>query len=129
MNEDIRAQLGSRERQIVEAVYRLGRATVTEVQAAISNPPSYSAVRAMLNLLETKGHLKHEREGMRYVYLPVVSPEKAQRSALRHLISTFFQGSSVEAAAALLEMSAKDITPEEREHLTALIKRAESEGR
>src|SRR5215213_5387317 len=111
MNEDIRAQLGSRERQIVEAVYRLGRATVTEVQAAIPNPPSYSAVRAMLNLLETKGHLKHEREGMRYVYLPVVSPEKAQRSALRHLISTFFQGSSVEAAAALLEMSAKDITP------------------
>jgi predicted transcriptional regulator len=129
MNEDIRAELGRRERQIVEAVHRLGRASVTEVQAAIPKPPSYSAVRAMLNLLETKGHLRHEQEGIKYVYLPVVAPKKAQRSALRHVVSTFFHGSPVAAAAALLEMSDEKISPEERRQLAALIKRAESEGR
>lgn len=129
MNEDIRTDLGSRERQIVEAVYRLGQATVAEVRAAIPNPPSYSAVRAMLNLLESKGHLRHEQKGMKYVYLPVVAPKKAQKSALRHLVSTFFQGSPAAAAAALLEMSGENITSKERERLMALINRAESEGR
>lgn len=129
MSEDIRAQLGSRERQIVETVYRLGKATVGEVRDALPNPPSYSAVRAMLNLLETKGHLRHEQKGLKYVYLPVVATGKARKSALRHLVSTFFNGSPVAAAAALLEMSAEELSPQEKEHLNALIERAEKEGR
>jgi predicted transcriptional regulator len=129
MSGDIRAQLGSRERQIVEAVYQLGRASVAEVRDALPNPPSYSAVRAMLNLLELKGHLKHEQEGIKYVYLPVVAPKKAQKSALRHIVSTFFNGSPIAAAAALLEMSDTKISSEEKEQLTALIERAEKEGR
>jgi predicted transcriptional regulator len=129
MNEDLRTQLGRRERQIVDAVYRLRKASVAEVRAALPDPPSYSAVRAMLNLLEKKGHVRHERDGIRYRYLPVVTPKKAQRSALRHLVSTFFHGSPVAAATALLEMSGAKISREERERLEALIARAESEGR
>jgi BlaI family transcriptional regulator, penicillinase repressor len=129
MNEDLRTQLGRRERQIVDAVYRLRKASVAEVRAALPDPPSYSAVRAMLNLLEKKGHVRHERDGIRYLYLPVVTPKKARRSALRHLVSTFFHGSPVAAATALLEMSGAKISREEREKLEALIARAESEGR
>jgi predicted transcriptional regulator len=129
MNEDIRAQLGGRERQIIETVYWLGKATVREVRDALPDPPSYSAVRAMLNLLENKGLLRHERKGLKYVYLPVVAARQARKSALRHLVSTFFNGSPAAAAAALLEMSAEEISAEETEHLTALIKRAEKEGR
>ena len=129
MSEDIRAQLGGRERQIIETVYRLGKATVREVRDALPNPPSYSAVRAMLNLLETKGLLRHEQTGLKYVYLPVVATKKARKSVLRHLVSTFFNGSPAAAAAALLEMSAEEISAEEKGHLTALIKRAEKEGR
>jgi BlaI family transcriptional regulator, penicillinase repressor len=129
MSEDIRAQLGSRERQIIETVYRLGKATVAEVREALPNPPSYSAVRAMLNILESKGHLRHEQDGLKYVYLPVVARKNARASALQHLVSTFFNGSKIAAAAALLEMSGEEISPEEKEHLDALIKRAEKEGR
>jgi len=129
MNEDIRADLGSRERQIVEAVYRLGKATVAEVREVLPNPPSYSAVRAMLNLLETKGHLKRDQNGMRHIYSPVVAPKKAQKSALRHMVSTFFDGSPAAAAAALLEMSNTKISSEEKEQLISLIARAEKEGR
>ena len=129
MNEDIRAQLGGRERQIIETVYRLGKATVREVRDALPDPPSYSAVRAMLNLLENKGLLRHEQKGLKYVYLPVVAARQARKSALRHLVSTFFNGSPAAAAAALLEMSAEKISAEEKEHLTAIIKRAEMEGR
>lgn len=126
-NQDIKAQLGGRERQIVEAVYRLGKATVAEVRTAIPDPPSYSAIRAMLNLLESKGHLRHEQDGIRYVYLPVVTQKKAQRSALKHLVRTFFSGSPIDAAAALLEDAR--ISPEERQRLFAVITGAEEEGR
>lgn len=129
MDEDIRTQLGSRERQILEAVYKLGKATVAEVRAALSDPPSYSAVRTMLNLLETKGHLKRNQNGMRHVYSPAVAQKKARKSALRHLVSTFFNGSPAAAAAALLEMSDLDVSAEEKEQLAALIARAEREGR
>ena len=129
MSEDIRSQLGSRERQIIETVYRLGKATVAEVRDALPNPPSYSAVRAMLNILETKGHLQHEQDGLKYVYLPVVAAKNARKSALRNLVSTFFNGSAAAAAAALLEMSGEEISPEEKEQLNALIERAEKEGR
>jgi predicted transcriptional regulator len=83
----------------------------------------------MLNLLEEKGHVKHKRTGIRYVYVPAIAPSKARQSALRHLVSTFFEGSTLAAAAALLEMSEGRLSPEEREHLSALIARREGEGR
>src|SRR5438045_1404642 len=121
MSEDFGAHLGRRERQIVDAVYRLGKAGVAEIRAALPDPPSYSAVRAMLNLLEKKGHVRHERDGLRYVYSPVVTQKKARRSALRHIVATFFGGSPVAAAAALLEMSDAKIPREEKEQLATLI--------
>ena len=86
------AQLGRRERQIVDAVYRLGRASVSQVREALDDPPSYSAVRGMLNLLEEKGHLRHVSEGLRYVYLPVVEPARASRSAMAHVVHTLRSG-------------------------------------
>jgi predicted transcriptional regulator len=129
MNQDIATKLGRRERQIVEVLYRLGKASVAEVLAALPDPPSYSAVRGMLALLEDKGHVRHKREGMRYIYTPAVAPAKARQSALRQLVSTFFEGSPMAAAAALLEMSGEGLTAEERDQLWALIARREKEGR
>ena len=119
-------QLGKRERQIMDVIYRLGRATVSEVQEALSDPPSYSAVRGMLRFLEEKGLLRHEQDGIRYVYLPTVEPKKARKSALRHLVQTFFSGSSQEAAAALIEDGMSD---EEMDRLAALLAKARKEGR
>jgi predicted transcriptional regulator len=127
MGENAGIQLGRRERQILEVLYRLGKASVSEVRANLPDPPGYSAVRGMLNLLEDKGHVRHRRDGIRYVYAPAIAPGKARQSALRHLVSTFFQGSTLAAAAALLEMSER-LSPEEREHLSALIARREKEG-
>lgn len=129
MSEDARSQLGRRERQIIEVLYRLGKASVAEVLANLPDPPTYSAVRGMLNLLEEKGHVKHKRDGIRYVYVPAVAPMKARQSALRHLVSTFFDGSMPAAAAALLEMSGNRLSTEERDQLTALIAQRETEGR
>ncbi len=129
MSDDLSISLGRRERQIVEAVYRLGKAGVAQVRAELPDAPSYSAVRAMLNLLEGKGYLKHERDGVRYVYAPSIAPKKARQSALRHLVSTFFQGSPVAAATALLELPGATVSPEDRTRLNELIARAEKEGR
>jgi BlaI family penicillinase repressor len=129
MPEDAGIQLGRRERQIVEILYRLGKASVAEVLANLPDPPSYSAVRGMLKLLEEKGHVRHRRDGMRYVYAPVIAPVKARQSALRHLVSTFFEGSTLAAAAALLEMSDDRLSAEERKQLSALIARREGEGK
>jgi BlaI family transcriptional regulator, penicillinase repressor len=128
MNEDIGIQLGRRERQIVEVLYRLGKASVAEVLADLPDPPSYSAVRGMLTLLEEKGFVRHKRDGMRYVYTPAIAASKARQSALRQLVSTFFEGSPLAAAAALLEMSDDKLSAEEREQLSALIARREKEG-
>lgn len=129
MKEEIGNQLGRRERQIVEVLYRLGTASVADVLANLPDPPSYSAVRGMLSLLEEKGYVRHKRDGMRYVYTPVIAPAKARQSALRQLVSTFFEGSPLAAAAALLEMSDHKLTAEERAQLSALISRREREGR
>jgi predicted transcriptional regulator len=129
MSMDAGIQLGRRERQIVEILYRLGKASVAQVRSNLPEPPTYSAVRGMLSLLEQKGHVSHLREGMRYVYTPVVAPVKARQSALRHLVSTFFEGSTLAAAAALLEMSDGKLSPEERKQLAALIVHREGEGR
>ena len=128
MKQDIGNRLGARERQIVEALYRLGKASVAEVLANLPDPPSYSAVRGMLGLLEEKGYVRHKRDGMRYVYAPAIAPAKARQSALRQLVSTFFEGSPLAAAAALLEMSEHKLSAEEREQLSALIDRREEEG-
>ena len=122
-------KLGRRERQILEAIYRLGRASASDVLAQLPDPPSYSAVRAMLRILEEKGHLRHESDGPRYVYLPIVPRDRARRSALRHVVDTFFSGSVEQAVAALIESSDARLRPEELERLSERIARARKQGR
>ena len=122
-------KLSRRERQIMDVLYRLGRATAAEVHQLIPDPPSYSAVRAMLRVLEEKKHIRHEEKNLRYVFVPVVPPDKARRSAVRHLLDTFFDGSPEQAMATLLDVSAADLSQEELERLAALIERAKQEGR
>lgn len=129
MSPHVHADLGRRERQIVEVVYRLGRATVAEVLDSLPDPPSYSSVRAMLRILESKGHLKHQQEGPRYVYLPALRREKASRSALDHLVRTFFDGSTARAAAALLEDADARLSDADIERLSKLIHKARRQGR
>jgi predicted transcriptional regulator len=121
--------LGRRERQIIDVVYRLGRASVSEVRAELSDPPSYSAVRGMLNLLEEKGHLRHVQEGLRYVYLPVVAPVEASRSAMAHVVRTFFGGSAAGAASALFDLPDRKFSRDELMQLSQLVKQALKEGR
>jgi predicted transcriptional regulator len=120
-------ELGKRERQIMDAIYRLGRATVAEVRAELADPPTYSAVRGMLRFLEEKGLLRHVQDGVKYVYLPTVAPSKARRSALQRLVRTFFRGSTREAVAALLDE--KKLSKEELDRLQELIDLARKEGR
>lgn len=120
--------LGKRERQIVEAVYRLGEASVGEVRQALPDPPSYSAVRAMLNTLMEKGVLAFRQEGKRYLYRPVASKEKVRRSALRELVKNFFSGEPADAVAALLDGSAGRLTADDIERLKQLIDEAEVES-
>jgi predicted transcriptional regulator len=120
------SNLGRRERQIMDIVFRLGRATAQEVLAELADPPSNSAIRGMLRLLEEKGYLTHEQDGPRYVYRPTVAPEQASRSAMRHLISTFFGGSRESAVAALLDDA--PISAEEYERLTGLLRAAQQTG-
>jgi BlaI family transcriptional regulator, penicillinase repressor len=121
--------LGRRERQIVEIVYRLGRASVADVRAEMPDPPTYSAVRGMLNLLEEKGHLRHVQDGLRYIYLPVVKPIQASRAALAHVVKTFFGGSTADAAAALFQLNGPKLTQEELTELSRLVNEALKEGR
>jgi predicted transcriptional regulator len=123
------AQLGRRERQIVDAVYHLGRASVAEVRAELDDPPSYSAVRAMLNLLEEKGHLRHVADGLRYVYLPVVDPTHARKSAMAHVVRTFFAGSTANAASTLFELPDQKWSRDELTQLSRLVSQALKEGR
>lgn len=127
MADDVASKLSRRERQIMDAIYQLGRATVADVIEKLPDPPSYSAVRALLGILEDKGVLRHEQEGARYVYLPTVPREKARKSALKNLVTTFFNGSSREAIAALLDETRLSKT--ELQSLTELIEKAKKEGR
>lgn len=115
------AELGRRERQIVEALHRLGTGSVAEVRDALPDPPSYSAVRTMLGLLEDKGYVGHTEDGRRYVYHPVVPREKVSRSALSHLVRTFFGGSRERAMVALLDLSDEPLSGEELERLRRLV--------
>jgi predicted transcriptional regulator len=121
--------LSRRERQIMDIVYRLGRATAAEVRENLPDPPSYSAVRAMLRVLEEKGQLVHAQEGPRYVFRATVSVEAARRSALRRLMRTFFDNSLAEAVATLLDVSASNLSDEELDRLARLIDDARREGR
>ena len=123
------SELSRRERQIMDVIYARGRATVAEVRAGLPDPPTYSAVRALLRILEQKGHLRHEQDGPRYVFLPTVPAEKARESALRHLLRTFFDGSAEGAVAALLDLEAGELSAEEYDRLAARIERAREEGR
>ncbi|MGK2960912.1 MAG: BlaI/MecI/CopY family transcriptional regulator [Gemmatimonadaceae bacterium] len=121
--------LSRRERQIMDILYRLGSATAAEVKENLPDAPGYSAVRALLRILEEKGHLKHAYDGPRYVYAPVVSRPAAQKSALKQIVKTFFDGSPSNAVAALLDMSASDLSDTELEQLARLVENAKREGR
>ena len=121
--------LSRRERQIMDRVYRRGKATAAEVMADLPEAPSYSAVRTMLRLLEEKGHLQHEQDGPRYVYLPTVARENARVNALKHLVSTFFNGSAEQAMAALLEISDSNLSDDQLSRMQQMIEDARAEGR
>jgi predicted transcriptional regulator len=121
--------LSRRERQIMDVVYRLGRAGVSEVQEGMPDAPGYSAVRAMLGKLEAKGYLSHWQEGARYVYEPMLAREEAGESALARMVRTFFDGSAARAAAAMLEMSSAELTEQELDELAARIEEARNRGR
>ena len=122
-------ELSRRERQIMSIVHRLGRATAADVLAELRDPPSYSAVRAMLRILEEKGQLEHEQDGPRYVYFATIPVERAGRSALRDVVATFFAGSAEDAVATLIDMNERKLTSEELDRLARLIDRAREEGR
>jgi len=120
---DALRQLGRRERQIMNTMFRLGRASVAEVLAQLDDPPSYSAVRTMLRYLESKGYLRHEQEGRVYFYLPTIRADDARRSALGHLVHTFFGGSRARAVAALLDVSESELSEKDLKRLRTMIER------
>jgi predicted transcriptional regulator len=125
----LQQKLSRRERQIMDVLYRKGRATAAEILEEMPDAPSNSAVRAMLRTLEEKKHVRHEAEDLRYVYMPVVPREKARRSAVRHMVETFFDGSTEQAVATLLNLSAANLKPEDFDRLAELIEQARKEGR
>jgi predicted transcriptional regulator len=120
--------LSRRERQIMDILYRRGRATAAEVMADLPGDPSYSTVRTQLRVLEEKGHVRHEEDGIKYVYLPALARRTARKSALRHLVDTFFDGSAEKAVAALLGGEGAKLSEEELERIAGLIARAKKEG-
>jgi predicted transcriptional regulator len=120
--------LSRRERQILDILYRLERATVGEVLSKLPDKPNYSTVRAQLRVLEEKGHVRHEEHGLRYVYVPCVPREVARRSALQHLVVTFFEGSTEKAVAALLGGEVSRISPEELDRLSTFIAKGKKES-
>jgi BlaI family transcriptional regulator, penicillinase repressor len=124
-----RGGLGARERQIMDAIHQTGEASVADVLAKLPDPPSYSAVRTMIRLLEKKGLLRHRQVGTKYVYRPVQSPEVAKRSALRHLLQTFFAGSATDAVAAILHPSVTNLTDDDILRLEELIHEARQKGK
>ena len=121
-------ELSRRERQIMDILYKLERASVGQVLQEMAGKPSYSTVRAQLRVLEEKGHVRHEEHGLRYVYVPAVPREVASRSALRHLVETFFDGSTEKVVAALLGGEVARISPEEFDRLARLISKGRKES-
>ena len=124
-----RDPLSRRERQIMDIAHRRGRVTIREVLEELPDPPSYSAVRALVGVLEEKGHLRHVEAGPRYVYVPTQSRERVRRSALAHLVDTFFGGSTAETVAALLDLDGRELTTAELDELGEKIDQARKEGR
>ena len=129
MSKETNTQLSRREREIMDVIYRSGRASAAEVLDQLADPPSYSTVRALLRVLEEKGHLRHEEDGPRYVFVPTVPRERARASALRQLLHTFFDGSTEQAVAALLDLSSTRLSDAELARLSQLIADARKEGR
>jgi BlaI family transcriptional regulator, penicillinase repressor len=124
-----RAGLSRREREIMDILYQRGKSSASEVRQAMPNAPGYSAVRAMLRVLEEKGHIRHQAEGLRYVYVPTLAREKAKRSAVKHLLDTFFSDSPDEIVAALLDVGSTRLTREELDRMAAMIEKARKEGK
>jgi BlaI family transcriptional regulator, penicillinase repressor len=127
--KQMQAGLTKRERQIMDALYRLGRAAGPEIQAALPGAPSYSTVRTQLRVLESKGHVRHEEHGLRYVYMPTVPRYSARKSALKHLVDTFFDGSSAKVVAALLGGDAARVSDEDLERIEMLVRNARRDAR
>jgi predicted transcriptional regulator len=125
----LHSALTKRERQIMDVLYRLGRATGGEILAGLSGTPSYSTVRTQLRVLERKGHVRHEEQGLRYVYMPTVPRHSARKSALRHLVDTFFEGSTGKAVVALLGGDGSRLSDEELERIEQLVRAARKESR
>ena len=126
---DKHTTLSRRERQIMDIIYQRSRATAAEVMEDLPDPPSYSAVRALLRVLEEKGHVRHKQDGPRYVFLPTVPRDRARQSALKQVVGTFFEDSAEQAVAALLDMTGKDMSDAELDRLAELIEEARKEGR
>ena len=124
MAKDTHRTLSRRERQIMDVLYSRGRASAAEIHEALPDPPTYSAVRAKLRVLEEKGHVRHEEESLHYVYVPTLARDSARRSALRHVVSTFFEGSVEQAVAALIDLSAARLSAEKLDSIAALIEEA-----
>ena len=129
MSSENPTHLSRRERQIMDAVYARSQATVAQILADIDDPPSYSAVRALVGILERKGHLKHHRDGVRYVYTPIRPRNAAGRFALKRVLRTFYRSDLSLAVAALLDVSDTELSESELERLTALVDKARQEGR
>jgi predicted transcriptional regulator len=121
--------LSRRERQIMDIIYEMDKASVAEVLERIPNPPSYSSIRALLRVLEEKGHLTHKQEGPRYIYSPTLPREEARQNALKHVMKTFFDNSTEDVVAALLNISEEDLSEEDYKRLADLVKKAVKEGR
>ena len=129
MTQSTHQRLSRRERQIMDIIYQLGQASAAEVLENMPDAPSYSAVRAMLRLLEEKGYLKHDTDGPRYVFVPTVNRDKARKSALQQMLQTFFDGSTEEAVATLLSMSRARLSKDELDRLSEMIEEARKKGR
>jgi BlaI family transcriptional regulator, penicillinase repressor len=128
MKKPSQHSLSRRERQIMDILYRHGRATASEIHQALPDRPSYSAVRAKLRVLEEKGHIRHEEEALRYVYLPLVTRDRAKQSALKHMLEIFFENSAEQAITALLDLPANGLSREKLDRLSELIDKAKKEG-
>jgi BlaI family transcriptional regulator, penicillinase repressor len=129
MRKPLHAVLTRRERQIMDILFRRGRATAAEVMEELSGEPSYSTVRTQLRVLEEKGHARHEEEGLRYVYMPALARTAARKSALRHLVDTFFDGSAENVVAALLGGGGARVSEEEMQRIADLVAKARKEGK
>src|SRR3954471_14297472 len=123
------ALLTKRERQIMDVLYKLGRATAAEIRTSLDGAPTDSTVRTQLRVLESKGHVRHEEHGLRYVYVPTVPRHSARRSALRHLVDTFFDGSTAKAVAALLGGEGSRVSDEELQRIAEPVRNARSDSR